>query len=213
MSREVMKQALEALDSYSINDFSGYEVSKHKTHIIDNAITAVKEALAQQEHPEQMARLGWQYVECPACGSEGARAFPKPEQEQCTGCEGKPSNTNNPCAVCGKAQPDKFDTAPPQPKTDQEPVEEYAEHMYQSRDGSWKLFEDEDHYQNTVENGTWPIRKIHTSPPQREWVGLTNLEVWKVYQQCQDELTRPPTEDFAFKFADKMQAKLKEKNA
>lgn len=34
-----------------------------------------------QEHPEQMARLGWQYVECPACGSEGARAFPKPEQE------------------------------------------------------------------------------------------------------------------------------------
>ena len=32
-----------------------------------------------QEHPEQMARLGWQYVECPACGSEGARAFPKPE--------------------------------------------------------------------------------------------------------------------------------------
>ncbi len=33
-----------------------------------------------QEHPEQMARLGWQYVECPACGSEGARAFPKPEE-------------------------------------------------------------------------------------------------------------------------------------
>ena len=37
--------------------------------------------LAQPEHPEQMARLGWQYVECLACGSEGARAFPKPEQE------------------------------------------------------------------------------------------------------------------------------------
>lgn len=35
----------------------------------------------QPEHPEQMARLGWQYVECPACGSEGARAFPRPEQE------------------------------------------------------------------------------------------------------------------------------------
>ena len=33
------------------------------------------------EHPEQMARLGWQYFECPACGSEGAKAFPKPEQE------------------------------------------------------------------------------------------------------------------------------------
>jgi len=37
--------------------------------------------LAQPEHPGQMARLGWQYFECPACGSEGARAFPKPEQK------------------------------------------------------------------------------------------------------------------------------------
>ncbi len=27
-------------------------------------------------HAEQLARLGWQYFECPACGSEGARAFP-----------------------------------------------------------------------------------------------------------------------------------------
>lgn len=45
------------------------------------AITALREALARPEHPEQMARLGWQYVECPACGSEGARAFPKPEEQ------------------------------------------------------------------------------------------------------------------------------------
>ena len=27
--------------------------------------------------------------------------------EICTGCEGKPSDTNNPCAVCGKAQPEQ----------------------------------------------------------------------------------------------------------
>lgn len=32
-------------------------------------------------HAEQLARLGWQYFECPACGSEGARAFPQPEQD------------------------------------------------------------------------------------------------------------------------------------
>lgn len=38
---------------------------------------------SQQEHPEQMARLGWQCFECPACGSEGARAFPKPEEQLC----------------------------------------------------------------------------------------------------------------------------------
>lgn len=34
------------------------------------------------KHAEELAKLGWQYFECPACGSEGARAFPKPEPEQ-----------------------------------------------------------------------------------------------------------------------------------
>lgn len=34
-----------------------------------------------QQHAEELAELGWQYFECPACGSEGAKAFPKPEQE------------------------------------------------------------------------------------------------------------------------------------
>lgn len=33
------------------------------------------------KHAEELTKLGWQYFECPACGSEGARAFPKPEQE------------------------------------------------------------------------------------------------------------------------------------
>lgn len=27
------------------------------------------------------------------------------QPEQCTGCEGKPSGSNNPCAVCGNSQP------------------------------------------------------------------------------------------------------------
>ena len=51
---------------------------KHQWRFDEEPVTGVT-TLAQQEHPEQMARLGWQYVECPACGSEGARAFPKPE--------------------------------------------------------------------------------------------------------------------------------------
>jgi len=33
------------------------------------------------KHAEDLAKLGWQCFECPACGSDGARAFPKPEQE------------------------------------------------------------------------------------------------------------------------------------
>lgn len=35
-----------------------------------------------QEHAEQLAKLGWQYFECPACGSEGAQAFPKPAAQR-----------------------------------------------------------------------------------------------------------------------------------
>ena len=55
--KEALKLALDALNSYSINDFSGYEVSKHKTHIIDDAITALEEALAEHAMQE-VQRLG-----------------------------------------------------------------------------------------------------------------------------------------------------------
>jgi hypothetical protein len=55
--KSAAKLALDALNSYSINDFSGYEVSKHKTHIIDDAITAIKEALAEHAMRE-VQRLG-----------------------------------------------------------------------------------------------------------------------------------------------------------
>ena len=69
MTQEALKLALEALE-------------RGETKLRWEAIAVIEEALAQPEHPEQMARLGWQYVECPACGSEGARAFPKPEEQQ-----------------------------------------------------------------------------------------------------------------------------------
>ena len=69
MSREVLQQALEVLKG----------CLEHPD--AQDSIIAIEHELAQPEHPEQMARLGWQYVECPACGSEGARAFPKPEEQ------------------------------------------------------------------------------------------------------------------------------------
>lgn len=47
---------------------------------------------------------------------------------------------------------------------------------------------------------------------KREWADLTDWQIAKVLQQCQDALTRPPSEDFAFKFARAIEAKLKEKN-
>ena len=47
---------------------------------------------------------------------------------------------------------------------------------------------------------------------KREWADLTEWQIAKVLQQCQDEMTRPPSEEFAFKFARAIEAKLKEKN-
>ena len=47
---------------------------------------------------------------------------------------------------------------------------------------------------------------------KREWADLTDLEIWKIYRRCHDELTRPPSEDFAFKFAGAIGVAIKEKN-
>ena len=43
-----------------------------------NTYTAIKAALEANDEPEQMAKLGWQVIDCPICGG-GARAFPKQE--------------------------------------------------------------------------------------------------------------------------------------
>ena len=71
--REALKMALEALERYE---------TKRQDDRFAELITAIKEALTQLEPtPEQLAALGWQSIECPFCGTSGARAFPKPEQE------------------------------------------------------------------------------------------------------------------------------------
>jgi hypothetical protein len=62
---EALKLALEAFNVLSMNDYSGYECSKHKTHIIDNAVTAIEAALAQpakeltniQRHEQNVQKL------------------------------------------------------------------------------------------------------------------------------------------------------------
>ncbi len=77
MSIDAMKQALEALHFHNL----GRENVPKKSA---EAITALRLAIEQaekQEHAERLSLKGWQYFECPACGSEGARAFPQPEQD------------------------------------------------------------------------------------------------------------------------------------
>jgi hypothetical protein len=47
MEREALKLALEALDSFGIDDYGSYVVGRKETDKVDNAIIAIKEALAQ----------------------------------------------------------------------------------------------------------------------------------------------------------------------
>jgi hypothetical protein len=82
------------------------------------------------------------------------------------------------------------------------PVAEPVARQYQGRDGVWKDFISEKHYKDTLEDGSWPIRNLYTTPPaaQRQWVGLTPHE----RMMC-----RSYDIDTAI---DKTEAKLKEKN-
>lgn len=43
-------------------------------------------------------------------------------------------------------------------------------YQYQSRDGEWCSFIDQRHYENTVADGTWPIRAIYAAPPAAQEV-------------------------------------------
>ena len=55
---------------------------------------------------------------------------------------------------------------------------------------------------------------VYTTPPaaQREWVGLTEEEIFSVLGNLQRKYNRPPTEDSRVVFALAIEAKLKEKN-
>ena len=77
MTKEAIKQALEALTNCTDYDNQGDPLEK-KDVVNDLAIEALIESL-KQDQGEQLARLGWQEIDCPICGG-GARAFPKQEQ-------------------------------------------------------------------------------------------------------------------------------------
>lgn len=71
-----------------------------------------------------------------------------------------------------------------QPAQQQEPVTR----QYQGRDGVWKDFINEKHYKDTLEDGSWPIRDLYTSPQPskpigvKPWIGLTDKEKQNIKQ-------------------------------
>jgi hypothetical protein len=167
------------------------------------------------KHTEDLAKLGWQYFECPACGSEGARAFPKPAQQEPVAyaeqsiLDWLADSARGPTAYAkttlakrkdGKAQIPLYTSPPAQ----QEPVAR----QYQNRDGVWKDFISEKHYKDTLEDGSWPIRNLYTSP-QRTWVGLTDEEITDIWAESSPYYHE---DDFARAIEAKLRSKNEDRN-
>jgi hypothetical protein len=78
--KEALKLALEALDALCLNDYSGYEMGKRDTHLVDTAIDAIKAALAQPaQEPDHGDELTIAYMSGVHRGKELA-AQPAPVQ-------------------------------------------------------------------------------------------------------------------------------------
>ena len=148
--REALKMALEALERYE---------TKRQDDRFAELITAIKEALTQLEPtPEQLAALGWQSIECPFCGSSGARAFPKPDCDW----EGIAADQAMTIALLQSEQPEQ---------PEQEPVA-----VINVLGNDWR-----------IEYLSLPVGKhrlyaqqyTYTTPPKREWVGLTDADIFE----------------------------------
>jgi len=90
MSKEAMKlvpvepteEMLKAMDECSTEGYDERLYAGHAASVYMAALDAAPTQPLRHEHAEQLAKLGWQYFECSACGFEGAKAFPKPAQQE-----------------------------------------------------------------------------------------------------------------------------------
>jgi hypothetical protein len=73
---------LKAMDECSKEGYDERLYAGHAASVYMAAVDAAPTQPLRHEHAEQLAKLGWQYFECPACGFEGAKAFPKPAQQE-----------------------------------------------------------------------------------------------------------------------------------
>ena len=103
-------------------------------------------------------------------------------------------------------------------RAEQPAQQEPVARQYQNRDGVWKDFISEKHYKDTLEDGSWPIRNLYTSPPaQRTWVSLTDEQIenldcvyplWDDGESC----TIMGIKDFARAIEAKLRSKNEDRN-
>ncbi|WP_312288848.1 hypothetical protein [Stutzerimonas nitrititolerans] len=112
-------------------------------------------ALSQQAEP---ATAQDELLPCPFCGNalEVSKRRYNPHArcvtENCKGAQLPLLNIDQPDDVA------RWNTRPAQ--TEQQPVG----YQFQDREGVWKQFMSEKHYEDTLADGTWPIRAIYAAP-------------------------------------------------
>jgi len=75
----------------------------------------------------------------------------------------KPDQRDAHSACCGMEAEPLF-SHPPHSQPKAEPVQEPVSYEFQARDGKWCAFSDQRHYDNTIADGSWPIRSLYTAP-------------------------------------------------
>ena len=77
--------------------------------------------------------------------------------------------TDRQCERCGEVNPAEIHTCTPQG-----PVA-----VWELQEGGWDTIADAD-WMETLPIGT----KLYTTPPKKEWVGLTQNDIYKISEKC-----------------------------
>ena len=148
MTKEALKLALEALEVAN-SCVDGYYIPKGKTHLpeIEEAITAIKEALVQPEQ-EPTTKEG----ELRAMKTE---LWKQPKQD------GKCKHCTDGCPACDARK-----------LPEQEPVawRAWVSKFPQGTGSDW-VYVTKPIMKDSVHN-----QPLYTTPPQRTWVGLTDID-------------------------------------
>jgi hypothetical protein len=229
MTIEVMKQALEALEST-------HDVGCNKT---DEAISALRQAIEQAEKKQAREPKKWVEVECPLCGEMAVAhthpvlTAPQPQQAEkqepvawmTINAYGEEDDIHyeNPEGHLPEGWTYKpLYTNPPQARqTQDEPlgywnaVEGWVELPEEdNKPAAWVEPEFLEHLERVNCGTAYRLpgegrQPLYTAPqPQREWVGLTDEEIALVCAECAASAHR--SDDISFARA--IEAKLKDKN-